>query len=315
MDFTILVNQWCDLSPDAIIWIITDGVQNQIAEAIKRDVGNRCVIQLFSPAQTITSDVKLLMPKDLLLVLLTLDTFVTQGANRCFSPFGKPQGVSAKYAFVRLGITQHSLLQGLYTPKELVYEKINEMSRITSHDLLRITNQAGTDIILQVKPFTTCSHEITEDGGFAFFPPSEVTSEVIAKTASGKIVVDVTVGQFYYYGKLLGTFGRVPSPVTLIVGNGVVTDIYGNRMAEELKEKWFELPQECREVVELGQGLSQMSPTGLIGVDESIIDTCHFGIGDGGICGMHLDVVLYNPVITAGHSADSPRTGDESLTY
>jgi len=44
--------------------------------------------------------------------------------------------------------------------------------------------------------------------------------------------------------------------------------------------------------------LSKMTPTGLIGVDESIIDTCHFGIGDGAKCGVHLDVVVNAPTIT-----------------
>jgi hypothetical protein len=41
-----------------------------------------------------------------------------------------------------------------------------------------------------------------------------------------------------------------------------------------------------------------MTPTGLIGVDESIIDTCHFGFGDSSVCGMHLDIVTGNPKIT-----------------
>lgn len=68
-------------------------------------------------------------------------------------------------------------------------------------------------------------------------------------------------------------------------------------MAVELKGKLFSLPAECREIVELGHGLSKMTPTGLIRDDESIIDTCHFGIGDGATCGMHLDVVIYSPTI------------------
>ena len=36
---------------------------------------------------------------------------------------------------------------------------------------------------------------------------------------------------------------------------------------------------------------------GLIGVDESIINSCHFGFGDGGRCGTHLDVVISKPAI------------------
>ena len=92
-------------------------------------------------------------------------------------------------------------------------------------------------------------------------------------------------------------FGLVPSPVIITVQDGIVVDISENQMADELKKRLFALPLACRELVELGQGLSKMVPTGLIGVAESIIDTCHFGIGDGGACGMHLDVVISKPVI------------------
>ncbi len=104
---------------------------------------------------------------------------------------------------------------------------------------------------------------------------------MIEGTANGEIVVDVTVGPFYYYGRLLNEFGLVNSPIKIIIRNGYVTDILGESMAKELKELLFSLPKECRKLVEIGQGLSKMTPTGIIGVDESIIDTCHFGIGDG----------------------------------
>lgn len=57
------------------------------------------------------------------------------------------------------------------------------------------------------------------------------------------------------------------------------------------------LSPDCRKLVELGQGLSQMEPTGLIGVDESILRSCHFGFGDGASCGTHLDMVLAEPRI------------------
>ena len=70
-------------------------------------------------------------------------------------------------------------------------------------------------------------------------------------------------------------------------------------MARLLGELFDELPDECRELVELGQGLSRMTPTGLTGVDESIIDTCHFGIGDGMRSGLHLDVIIRAPRIRA----------------
>ena len=171
------------------------------------------------------------------------------------------------------------------------------MNQFNTEQLIRVTNKCGTDISFQITPFTTCSHEITADGGMAFLPPSETSSEIISTTANGKIVVDMTVGQLYHYGKLIDYFGLVSKPITLTIQDGVIIDIYGDQMAADFKEKLFSLPIECRQIVELGQGLSKMEPTGLIGVDESIIDSCHFGFGDGGNCGTHLDVVIKNPTI------------------
>ena len=234
---------------------------------------------------------------DLVMVLLSIDTYMKSGANEYFSAFGRPDWLMAKYIFVRLDISKESLVQGLSTDKEIVYSKIDEMNHFNLEGTVKVKSESGTDISFRVNPFTTCSHEITNDGGMAFLPPSETSSEVITDTANGKIVVDMTLGQLYHFVELIGYFGLVSEPVTLIVQEGIVVDICGDKMAADLKEKLFGLPIECRKLVELGQGLSKMKPTGLIGVDESIIDSCHFGFGDGWKCGTHLDVVIKNPTI------------------
>lgn len=234
---------------------------------------------------------------DLIIVLLSIDTYMTSGVSEFFTAFGKPDWVKAKYIFVRLDISEKSLLQGLSTDKRLVYEKIKEMDRLDPTGTVAVTSEIGTDISFGIRPFTTCSHEITADGGTAFLPPSETSSEVISETANGKIVVDMTVGQLYHFGRLVGEFGLVSEPITVTVRNGYIVEIDGGDMAAEFKSKLFALPKECRRIVELGQGLSKMEPTGLIGVDESIIDSCHFGFGDGCECGTHLDIVIKDPTI------------------
>lgn len=292
-----LIQEWSNLDEDAQVIIITDNIQKSIAEAIKKDAEYNVEIKYFSSSDEFLHKLKFLASRDLLIVLLSIDTFIKSGANNYFSPFCKPDWLLTKYAFIRLDISHESLFQGLSTEKGLVYKKINEMSRFTSNQFINVTNKSGTDITFKINPFSTCSHEIIENGGFAFLPPSETSSEVLSNTAIGKIVVDITIGQLYHFGELLGEFGIVQSPVTIVVENGVIVDIRGNDMALKLKEKLFSLPLECRELVELGQGLSQMLPTGLIGVDESIMDSCHFGFGDGGNCGTHLDVVISNPSI------------------
>jgi len=298
MSITDFTEKWCSLSGDAKVVIVTNGDRVTLANDLQNCIKNKCEILIFAPGGELMSALVELSPSDLVIALFGFNTFVFGGANGIFSPFSKPQGVSAKYAFVRLGISMESLFEGLSTPKELIYNKIDELRQYKNGTCLRITNDSGTDIALRINPFTTCSHEITADGEMAFLPPSETSSDVIANNADGRIVADVTVGQLYHYGELLGSFGLVDQPVILTVENGIVVDITGGKMAAELKGKLFSLPAECRELVELGHGLSKMTPTGLIGVDESIIDTCHFGIGDGAKCGVHLDVVVNAPTIT-----------------
>lgn len=295
-----LIQEWSKLDLTSKMVIVTDDAQKSIALAIQNEGVYDVRIEYYSRPEEFADTVKALSAlreSDLLLVMLSSDTFVKCGANRFFSPFEKPEGVRAKYIFVRLDISQKSLLQGLSTEKKAVYDKIDLMNRICPGETVRVTNQSGTDISFRIQPFTTCSHEITEGGGMAFLPPSETSSEVITETANGKIVIDITVGQLYYFGQLVSYFGLVESPVTLVVENGVITEVSGEGMAMEFREKLFQLPVECRKIVELGQGLSDIEPTGLIGVDESIIDSCHFGFGDGGRCGTHFDVVISKPII------------------
>ncbi len=297
MSISNLIQKWSGINETSKIIMIVDDTQKNIADLIKEEKIYDVQIEYFTKEEKFISLLKSLKSSDLVLVLLSIDTYMKSGANEYFSALKKPDWITAKYIFVRLDISKESLIQGLSTDKELVYSKIEEMNRFSSDEIITVTSKSGTDISFRINPFTTCSHEIIEDGGMAFLPPSETSSDVITDTANGKIVVDMTVGQLYHFGELMGYFGLVSEAVTLVVENGIIVDIYGDNMAVDFKEKLFNLPVECRKLVELGQGLSKMEPTGLIGVDESIIDSCHFGFGDGWKCGTHLDVVIKKPTI------------------
>lgn len=300
MCLSILIQKWSNISSTSKVVIITDDEQRQIADSIKNDGLFDVQIKNYSRSEAfleVLDSLKELQEDDLILVILSSRTFLEFGASRYFSPFSKPDELAAKYIFVRLSISHGSLIEGLSTDKKLVYQKIKQMEILNPNETVRVTNASGTDISFKIHPFTTCSHEISEGGGIAFLPPSETSSQVVAETANGKIVIDITVGQLFHYGTLLGYFGLVDSPITLFVKDGIIIDIQGEGMAHELKEKLFALPLDCRKIVELGQGLSKMRPTGLIGVDESIIDSCHFGFGDGGSCGTHWDIVISEPTI------------------
>jgi len=134
-------------------------------------------------------------------------------------------------------------------------------------------------------------------------PPSETGTVPKPGKSNGKIAVDITVGGLRYFDENLedGALIRDEEIFILTVENGIVSDITGGETAVRFKEKLFALPPECRELVELGHGLSKMSPTGNGGVDESIIDSCHFGIGNGWGgegCGLHTDFIIGNPTIS-----------------
>lgn len=301
MELSKLIQKWSYITETSKVVIITDNEQRVIADCIKNENLFDVQIENFSESGTFNKTfyaLNALQESDMLIVTLSSRSFVEGGANRYFSPFNKPTGLKAKYIFVRLDISLISFTEGLSTDKKLIYDKISRIKCLDTDTAVRVTNASGTDITFYISQVTTCPYEITENGGMAFLPPSEISSEIVTKTANGRIVIDITVGQLLNYGTLIGYFGLVDSYVTLTVKDGVIIDVQGENMAREVKKKLFSLPSECRKIVELGQGLSKINPTGLIGVDESIIDSCHFGFGDGGSCGTHWDVVISEPCIS-----------------
>lgn len=297
MTFADLFTCWCALSPTAHTALVTDPVQLETARRIAAEMARSCTVHLYDASPALKETLVRLGPDDLVIVLLSLDTMMDTVVERWFSPFGKPAWLRAKCAFIRLSIDEGSLREGLSTPKAAVYAKIAERAALPPGALLRVTNAAGTDLTLRTGPFGTCSHEIDAPGGQCFLPPSETSSDVIPGSANGRIVVDVTLGQVHRYAQELGRFGLVDAPVTLMVRDGLLTGASGSPMAEAFFRLLRTLPEDSRTLVELGQGLSCMTPTGLIGVDESIIGTCHFGFGHHAN-GTHTDVVIREPVIT-----------------
>ncbi|MDE6593395.1 MAG: hypothetical protein K2K57_10100, partial [Oscillospiraceae bacterium] len=228
MSISSLIQKWSGIGETSKILIITDDSQRNIADTIKDEKIYDVQIEYFSKENEFFNLLRTLKSSDLVMVLLSIDTYISSGVNEYFTAFGKPDWVAAKYIFIRLDISKESLLQGLSTDKELVYGKIEEMNRFVPDKTVNVTSESGTDISFMIRPFTTCSHEITDKVGMAFLPPSETSAEVISDTADGKIVVDMTVGQLVHFGKLIGYFGLVSSPVTITVQKGYIIDIDGD---------------------------------------------------------------------------------------
>jgi leucyl aminopeptidase (aminopeptidase T) len=290
---------WFGDCSDANILVITDKKQyKEINNVLSYLISKSIRYILVDDKDFLTYGYENLTSEDLLIIALSIDSFIFKGYNRYFSPFNKPENLSSKYVFIRLDITEKALMQGLNTPLEDFKEVYNQYKSIPKNSMLYVNSKSGTDLEFKINEFKTCSHRISADSDKAFLPPSELEAGIELGTANGTVVIDCTIGQINQYGKWLGMFGLIKESVILKIKDSYITDIIGN---EELKKILFSLESECRILVEFGKGLSKMTPTGIIGIDESIINTCHFGIGDGvgfGInneASIHLDVVVHQP--------------------
>lgn len=292
---------WFGDYSDSNILVITDKKQYKEIKNVLSHLRNKSIRYLLvDDNEFLTYGYENLKSEDLLIVALSIDSFIHNGHNKYFSPFTKPKNLTSNYIFFRLDITEKSLMEGLNTPLQDFKEVYNKYISIPKGSSIRVKNELGTDLEFKINEFKTCSHRISTNSDKAFLPPSELESGIELGSANGIIVVDCTVGQVYQYGECLGMFGLVDEPTILKIKDSCIIDIIDN---EELKSILFSLEPECRILVEFGKGLSEMTPTGLIGVDESIINTCHFGIGDGigfdinNQASIHLDVVINHPKI------------------
>lgn len=294
------INQWFGNTKTANIHVVTDNQQLEIAEMLQSGLNcNSFKIHNIDDSDRKISSFEQLSKEDYLIIALSFTSFIESGMNRYFPTFRKPERICCKYVFIRLDITINSFVEGLTSDYQTVRDRINYY--ITREETcVHVKSEAGTDIKFEINKFASFNHFISENCDCVFLPPSEVYAGIHLGSANGKIVVDLSIGQLYREEKMVEVFGLINKPTTLIVEEGNIVDIVGN---DCLKNHLFQMEVEARTIVELGIGLSQMNPTGIIGIDESIYDTCHFGIGDGTFYGIdnqssiHLDLVLSNPTI------------------
>ncbi len=220
---------------------------------------------------------------------------MNKGYGNTFSPFSKPAKCAGKYIFIRLDIPEASLLSGLNTNIKKVESIIREYQTLSHGKKVRITTDKGTDITMQIDRQELLPYDARPVGGHAFLPPSEISEELVYSSANGTIVVDVTVGELRFGADLIDPLGIVDREVMLTVRNGFIVDIVGGDIATRLKAGLDKLDKNLQMLVELGHGLSDLTATGIIGVDESMNGTCHFGIGN--YNPYHVDVVVSNPKI------------------
>ena len=298
MNFSTIATTWAQLKKTAQILIVTEAERLHLAKRLKADnLPYAARVRIIDITKDNACDQAMgrLSEEDLMIVLLTADSFVRKGFGRLFPPFSKPAGFAGKYIFMRLDIPEASLLSGLNTSLEKVEAVIRTYQALNAGEKVRVTTDKGTDITMQIDFQELLPYQACALGGNAFLPPAEISEELVAGSANGVIIVDTTVGELRFGAELIDPLGIVDEQVKLTVQKGLVTDISGGETARRLKAGLDKLDPGLKMLVELGHGLSDMAPTGLIGVDESMNGTCHFGIGNRNP--YHVDVVVSDPHI------------------
>jgi len=305
MSLSLLIPQWCPHVRGHHLYIVTDQAHLSLSQTLlehsRMHIRGGQIINLDQTPITSVDQIPCKHENDLLVVMVSVDTFMG-GANKLFPSFRTPQGWSAYSMMIRPGISKSSLEAGLATSLTEITNLENKLHTSAENKRLRITNSSGTDLIVHTRDFKALPYQCTPESRHAYLPPAEIYTPLWEDFSEGIIAVDLTVGELRYEGRLLHAFGLVEKPLLIEVSAGQIQKFSGHPFAEILTKEFSSWNENTRHVVELGFGLSSLLPTGLIGVDESILNTCHFGIGDNRFYGgtmaapLHWDVVIKKPL-------------------
>ena len=172
-------------------------------------------------------------------------------------------------------------------------------ARLSAAREVRVTNPAGTDLVLSVQGRAGNSHACVLDGaGFTAVPNIEANTSPLDGTTNGTLVVD---GSIPYYG-----VGVVEEPVILRITDGFVREISGGRQAEFLRTLLAAQDDEwVYNVAQFAMGLNPECKdfTGEMLNDEGVNGTIHIGIGTSANLGgdvqakTHFDAIIRAPSV------------------
>ena len=179
----------------------------------------------------------------------------------------------------------------------------------------RVTSPQGTDLTYQLMPRKTIVGDgaTTHDGEIDFFPGAQVNVAPVEETINGMIVVDGS-----------DTFnGKVHTPYTLHLENGVVTRVAGEGTESEKVRDWLDTTgNKDEKVYQLSHASIGMNPeadiSGNLMEDERKLSALDFGFGFQypemggtiGHCPYHWDVTLSTPSV---HLDDRQMSGGGRL--
>jgi len=161
---------------------------------------------------------------------------------------------------------------------------------------VKVTTPFGTDITMSLKTreWRLDTGLYHNPGDYGNLPAGEVFIAPLEETANGVIVVD---------GAMAG-LGMLKKPLKLVVQNGYVTEISGDKKAEDLEKMIAPFGKDAKNVAELGIGTNDKAEIcGSVLEDEKVLGTIHLAIGDNKSMGgnvsveSHLDGILSKPTL------------------
>ncbi len=160
---------------------------------------------------------------------------------------------------------------------------------------VRITTPNGTRITLSKKGRKAISDtgNLRKRGAFGNLPAGEVFFAPLEGTSSGKLVLE------------WGPTTKLASPVTLIVKEGVVSEVSGDEGYTEVLRRKISERDENANIAELGIGTNDRAtrPDNILEA-EKISGTIHVALGDNSSFGgtvktpFHQDFVFFRPTVT-----------------
>lgn len=160
----------------------------------------------------------------------------------------------------------------------------------------RVTSDKGTDIEFSLDGVDAFSLDgyFHEEYGFATLPPGESPTHPVEGTATGTIVIDVS----------MDNIGQLSEPIELDVEDGFVTDVRGGDEAAELRQILDSSDENAGNIAEFAIGTNPNAKLiGNLAEDKKLAGTVHFAIGDNESLGgsiksdIHLDGVIRTPTV------------------
>jgi leucyl aminopeptidase (aminopeptidase T) len=195
------------------------------------------------------------------------------------------------------GITEDSMKRTLSADYNKIAERSLKLIKILSGKKeAKVKTPAGTDITMKIEgrdwePDTGLYHR---PGEFGNLPAGEAYIAPLEGTANGVIIVD---------GAMAGV-GVVKKAIKLVVKDGFVTEISGDKSAKELEKSIEPFGKPARNIAELGIGTNDKARViGNVLEDEKVMGTVHMAIGDNKSMGgnvsvqSHLDGILIKPTL------------------